>query len=166
MATDGYFIQLQDRIGYKFRDVAFLERALTAPGAEGDKEGDMVAREMYEGNRKLALIGDRTLQFIYLFQCLYEEDAELSKVKPGLRFASLLRLAGNANENLKSTTLKENHEKIAKLFDIDTHIKLSPRQNGQASTRTLSLAVCAIFGACFKDSGDISVVRRVVKQFG
>lgn len=77
-----------------------------------------------------------------------------------------MRLAGNANDALKCAVLKENHEKRARFFEIDTHMKFSPRQNGEASTRTLSLAVCAIFGACFRDSGDISAVRRVVERFG
>lgn len=84
MANDGYITRLQDQIDYKFNDVALLERALTAPGAEGNKEGDMVERDKYDGNRKLAQLGDSILQLIVLFKSLYEEDAERSKVKAGL----------------------------------------------------------------------------------
>jgi hypothetical protein len=77
-----------------------------------------------------------------------------------------LTIIGIANDALKCAIMKENHEKRAKFFKIDSHIKLSPRQKGQPSTRTLSLAVCAIFGACFWDSNDISAVRGVVERFG
>jgi len=81
MANEGYLIRLQDKIGYRFKDVALLDLALTAAGAEGDKEGDKIEREKYDGNRKLAQLGDSLLQFIVLHKALYEENAERSKFK-------------------------------------------------------------------------------------
>lgn len=44
-------------LGRPFSDLSMLEKALTAPGAEGDKEGDPDERIKYEGNRILAQIG-------------------------------------------------------------------------------------------------------------
>jgi dsRNA-specific ribonuclease len=85
MANDEYFTQLQNRIGYKFKDVSVLERALIAPGAEGNKEGDNVEREKYDGNRKLAKLGDSILHLIVVFKSLYEEEAELSEAKQGMQ---------------------------------------------------------------------------------
>jgi hypothetical protein len=35
MANDGYLISLQHNIGHMFTDVALLDLALRAPGAEG-----------------------------------------------------------------------------------------------------------------------------------
>jgi dsRNA-specific ribonuclease len=81
MANEGYLIQLQGQIDYTFKDVAFLERALTAPGVEGDKVGNRVERDKYDGNRKLAQLGESILQLIVLDKSLYEEEAERSMVK-------------------------------------------------------------------------------------
>jgi dsRNA-specific ribonuclease len=165
MANEGYLIRLQDLINYRFNDITLLELALTAPGAEGDKKGNKAERDKYDGNRKLAQLGDSILQIIVLYKTLFEEDAERSKLKAILP-AFYSRLAGSASDALKSAAIKEQREERARLFQIDTHMKLSPRQQGRASTGTLSLAVCAIFGACFRDCQIISVVRRVVERFG
>jgi dsRNA-specific ribonuclease len=81
MANEGYLIRLQDQIGYSFDNVSLLDLALTAAGAEGNKEGNKTERERYDGNRKLALLGDSLLQFIVLHKALYEEYAERSKFK-------------------------------------------------------------------------------------
>jgi dsRNA-specific ribonuclease len=81
MANEGYLIQLQGQIDYTFKDVTFRERALTAPGVEGDKEGNRVERDKYDGNRKLAQLGESILQLIVLDKSLYEEEAERSTVK-------------------------------------------------------------------------------------
>lgn len=47
---------------HPFSDLSILDKALTAPGAEGDKEGDPDERIKYDGNRKLAQIGNPLLQ--------------------------------------------------------------------------------------------------------
>lgn len=46
-----------DFLGRPFSDLSVLEKALTAPGAEGDKGGNPDERVKYEGNRILAQIG-------------------------------------------------------------------------------------------------------------
>lgn len=51
-----------DFLGRPFTDLSMLEKALTAPGAEGDKEGDRNEQIKYEGNRILAQIGNPLLQ--------------------------------------------------------------------------------------------------------
>ncbi len=81
MANEGYIIRLQDQIGYRFNDITLLERALTAPGVEGEKEGLKEERSKYEGNRKLAQLGDSILHLIVLQRALFEEDSERSTLK-------------------------------------------------------------------------------------
>ena len=55
-------IDFNEFLGCPFSDLSILEKALTAPGAEGDKEGDLDERIKYEGNRILAQIGIPLLQ--------------------------------------------------------------------------------------------------------
>jgi hypothetical protein len=53
-----HLLQLQRFLKYEFTDTSQLEKALTAPGAEGDKDGNLEEKDPYEGNRKLAQIGN------------------------------------------------------------------------------------------------------------
>jgi hypothetical protein len=48
--------EVQSFISYSFADISPLEKALTAPGAEGDKGGMDGDRDRYEGNRKLSTL--------------------------------------------------------------------------------------------------------------
>jgi hypothetical protein len=56
-----------------------LEKALTAPGAEGDKKGNKEERDKYEGNRKLAQMGDSLIPLVVRKKALYEEEASRSR---------------------------------------------------------------------------------------
>lgn len=56
--TRSGLLELNMFLGHPFSDLSSLEIALTAPGAEGDKEGDLEERIKYEGNRTLAQIGN------------------------------------------------------------------------------------------------------------
>jgi hypothetical protein len=49
--------EVQSFISYFFTDISLLEKALTAPGADGDKRGMGGERDKYEGNRMLSKIG-------------------------------------------------------------------------------------------------------------
>lgn len=56
--ADIFFLEdLQSKLEYEFQDVERLKKALTAPGAEGEKEGDEDERYRYAGNRGLANVG-------------------------------------------------------------------------------------------------------------
>ena len=63
MADDEYLCRLQLKIGYTFTDVSHLVQALTAAGAE---------EENYDGNRKLAQLGESVMQCIVLDKALTE----------------------------------------------------------------------------------------------
>jgi dsRNA-specific ribonuclease len=63
MAHDEYLCRLQLKIGYTFKNISHLEQALTAAGAE---------EENYDGNRKLAQLGEAVMQCIVVDKALAE----------------------------------------------------------------------------------------------
>lgn len=71
-----------DFLGLPFSDLSMLKKALTARGAEGDKEGDRNERIKYEGNRILAQIGNPLLQ-------LAAKSLVLEGVPPGIYTQSI-----------------------------------------------------------------------------
>jgi dsRNA-specific ribonuclease len=79
MIDEGYLMWLQGFFSYRFRNPSLLEKALTAPGAEGNKTGTKEEKDKYEGNRKLAQIGDSLIPLVVRKKVLYEEDASRSK---------------------------------------------------------------------------------------
>jgi dsRNA-specific ribonuclease len=78
MVNEKFLIQLQDKIGYRFKDATLLDLALTAPGVEGKKEGNKEEQDLYNGNRKLAQLGDSLLPLVVRKKALYDEEASLS----------------------------------------------------------------------------------------
>ena len=73
MVTLDYgLLQSQLFINYVFTDILLLKKALTAPGAEGDKEGSQDEQDKYEGNRKLASIGKPLYELIVREKILVE----------------------------------------------------------------------------------------------
>lgn len=82
MLSDKYLIQLQKDIGHMFSDIFLLEKALTTAGAEGDKESqNCEKRHRYDGNCKLANIGDKLLQLVVMVNVLSEGDKQRSESK-------------------------------------------------------------------------------------
>ncbi|KAK6591817.1 hypothetical protein H4I96_12094 [Botrytis cinerea] len=139
--------RLERNINYQFTNRLLLHKALTAPGAEGSKEGNEEERQQYEGNRKLAKKGENLIQSVLkMKEALGEEEGQ------------------DEIEALKFGMIKRNHAEKAKAFEIDKIIKLNPRQRGIASPNTLHLAICAIVGAVWEDCDQqISVINSVVE---
>ncbi|KAF7945587.1 hypothetical protein EAE96_010354 [Botrytis aclada] len=147
MADLDYILQLESIVNYKFANRLLIYRALTAPGAEGNKEGNNEERQQYEGNRKLAKVGENLIQSVLkMKEALGKEDGQ------------------DEIEALKFGMIKRNHAEKAKEFGIDKIVKLNPRQRGVASPNTLHLAICAIVGAVWEDCDrQISVINSVVE---
>jgi len=135
--------QLQQRLGYKFRDPAFLVSALTHASYLQDHPG------AGEGNQRLEYLGDSVLQLILsaaLFE-LYPEQREgaLSKRRATLtngRFLSLL----------------------ARDLGLDASLRLGlseEQTGGRQRASILEDAFEALIGAVFLDS-DFPTVRAVV----
>ena len=74
MEFELYLRHLQMLINYKFKDPSLLALALTAAGVEGIKEGNADERKKYDGNRQLALLGDKIVQFIITIKTLFEDE--------------------------------------------------------------------------------------------
>ncbi|EPE34260.1 RNase III [Glarea lozoyensis ATCC 20868] len=151
MFSDKYLIQLQDSVGYRFNDVYLLEKSLTTAGAEGDKESeDSQERDRYDGNRKLANVGDKLLQLVVMIDVFSRGNQQRR------RDASA---AIAANKDILVAR--------AKKFEIDKHLKLNPRLQGRPTKTTLSTAVNAIIGAAWQDSlEDMKTARGVIEHFG
>lgn len=57
-ATEDHLLNLQCLLDYRFKDFLLLQKALTAPGAEGNKAGNPEEQSQYDGNRNLAHVGN------------------------------------------------------------------------------------------------------------
>ncbi|KAH6691805.1 ribonuclease III domain-containing protein [Leptodontidium sp. MPI-SDFR-AT-0119] len=152
MFPEKYLIQLQENIGYMFSDIFLLEKALTTAGAEGNKESpNSEERDKYDGNRKLANIGDKLLQLIVIVNVFSGGDKRRS----------------DASDAVLSAADKDTLEARAKDFEIDKHLKLNLRLRGRPTKTTLSTAVNAIIGAAWQDSQeDMDTARSIIERFG
>jgi dsRNA-specific ribonuclease len=74
MTSSEYIARLEGIIDYKFRDHSLIHKALTAPGAEGNKRGNKEERHQYEGNRMLAKVGESLIQLVVRKRELFEEE--------------------------------------------------------------------------------------------
>jgi dsRNA-specific ribonuclease len=79
MISEEYLVWLQSYFGHQFRNRSLLEKALTAPGAEGNKTGTKEERDKYEGNRKLAQMGGSLISLVVRKKAFYEEGVSRSK---------------------------------------------------------------------------------------
>lgn len=79
MTDQTYLNWLQNYMGYRFRNGSLLEKALTAPGAEGNKEGTKEEKDKYDGNRNQAQLGDSLIPLVVRQKALYEEDGSRSR---------------------------------------------------------------------------------------
>ncbi|PQE33780.1 Ribonuclease III protein [Rutstroemia sp. NJR-2017a WRK4] len=85
----------------------------------------------------------------------YEGNRMLAKVGE-----SLIQLVVRKREAFE----KEHSPERAKALEIDSNMKLNPRQRGIAEPQTLHLAMCAIVGAVWEDCGQqFSVIDTVVE---
>lgn len=134
--TDG-LESLQDRIGYAFRDVGLLERALThssVSSAASDLE-------------RLEFLGDRVLG-------LLTADA-LCRAYPEMD-------EGELAPRLNALVRRETCAKAALAFGLDALLRMSPQEDavgGRRKTAILGDACEAFLGALFVDGG-LDAARR------
>ncbi|KAF3391605.1 hypothetical protein F1880_007468 [Penicillium rolfsii] len=132
--------ELEEIIGYEFRDKSLLDRALQAAGFG----------PLREGNKPLALIGDATLKLIIRMMG-YETNSPIGRT-------THIHDISAANDNLWQ---------IGFARKIDTFIHLSPSSRGVVQNRLMATTMEAILGAVYLDSGkDIAAVLRVVVRLG
>ncbi|KAL2060862.1 hypothetical protein VTL71DRAFT_8914 [Oculimacula yallundae] len=130
---------LEEVLDYHFREKSVLNEALTAPGAEGDKEGTAEEKVKYEGNRFLALFGKCVLPLLALGRKYSERNSEHGRI---------------TKEALECAIAAEDYTTRATALRIPDSMKLSPRQRGIVAEGTLRQAIYAIIGAIWQDSGE------------
>lgn len=139
---------LQARIGYRFRDPAWLTLALTHPSWLQDHP------EVPESNQRLEFLGDAVLQLIIteaLFNLYpHEREGALSKRRAALSKGHYLaRLAGE--------------------IDLAPHLRLAPSEEstgGRQRPAALEDAFEALIGAVHADSDFITVRGVVLALYG
>ena len=120
---------LQERLGYKFKDIKLLKMALTHKSSN-----------LWNNNERLEFLGDAVMDLVvaeYLFKKLNTSEGDLSKLRAALvneksfsKFANLL----NLGENLILSQAEE-------------------KNGGRSKDSLLSDAFEAIFGAIYLESG-------------
>ena len=135
--------QLQDRIGYAFRDAKLLATAVTHPSWLQDHPGET------ETNQRLEFLGDAVLQLVLteaLFQ-LFPADRE-----------------GELSQRRASLTKGVFLFQLARELGLDACLRLGrSEESGGGRTRAAALedAFEAVIGALYLDS-DLPTARRVV----
>jgi ribonuclease III len=134
---------LQTRLGYRFKDPALLELALTHPSFLPEHP------ELRESNQRLEFLGDAVLQLVL--------TEELFRLFPHDREGPLSRRRASLAKGISLVTL-------ARELGIDACLRLGGSEEstgGRTRASTLEDAFEAIVGALHLDS-DLATTRRVV----
>jgi ribonuclease-3 len=139
---------LQDRLGYRFRDVDLLERAVTHPSYLQDHP------DTRDSNQRFEFLGDAVLQLVLteaLFD-LYPTDREGSLSKRRAALANGLFLA-----------------QLAREIGLDACLRLGASEEstgGRARNAALEDAFEALVGALYLDGGMPTALRVVRGLYG
>ena len=141
------FIELQIRLGYKFRDENLLRLALTHPSVAHES---VVASEH---NQRLEFLGDAVLQLV-LTQKLYEkfpafDEGVLTKVRAKL---------------VNRSTLAEH----ARMLELGPHLIMSRGEEtsgGRERASALADAFESLLGAIFLDGGFDAAREFILREF-
>ena len=146
--SPGMRAELEDRIGYRFRDRALLDEALTHSSALNESAG----REARD-NERLEFLGDAVLGFVVASLLLErfpdKREGELSRVRASLvGEATLARLARSLN--------------------LGNHLVMGKgerRTGGADRTSNLADAFEALLAAVYLDGGPDAATRLVAQLF-
>ncbi len=147
MAIGKEFFELEEKIGYKFKDVTLLQTALT----HSSYSNEMKAQgHSFSSNERLEFLGDAVLQIVvsdYLFEN-YKKRAEgvLTKMRQHLVCEkTLARIATKIN-----------------LGDYINVGKGEERTDCRRRPKVLCDVLEALFGAIYLDAGDREVYSRII----
>lgn len=138
------FKELETKLGYRFKDPAILERALTHASVRGGKveRGD---------NERLEFIGDRVLG-LAIAEVLNGEHPDANEGELARRFNRLVRGEACA--------------RVSRAIGLGPHLILSESEadsGGREKTTILADAIEALLGAVFLDGG-FDKARTVVRK--
>ncbi|KAL9100881.1 MAG: hypothetical protein Q9163_003792 [Psora crenata] len=137
---------VEEIIRYTFQDGSILWEALHVPGAPCY---DIANRNLSDGNKRLALLGDAILKTVLIENWYGTLDAR------GQGNRHLSRIGGNAN-------LAD----VGRRHGLDAFINPHPGQFGALGTGTVADTVEAILGAVWLDRSDSASVRAVMQTLG
>ena len=130
---------LEDRIGYRFRDRELLHRALTHASVTAGRGGD---------NERLEFLGDRVLGLL-MAELLTEHHPE----------ASVGELAAGLNRLVSGACCAQ----VAATIDLAGFLRLGKGLRGSKSSSMVGDAMEALLAAIFLDGG-LEPARVVVRQ--
>lgn len=138
------FKDLEKKLGYRFKDVTLIERALTHASVRGGKADR-------DDNERLEFIGDRVLG-LAIAEVLAAKYPDATEGELARRFNRLVRGEACA--------------RVARSIDLGAHLILSESEadsGGREKMTILADAVEAVLGAVFLDAG-FDKARGVVRK--
>ncbi|MCJ1479872.1 hypothetical protein MMC06_000026 [Schaereria dolodes] len=132
-------------IGYRFKDPQILWEALQAAGSSVRRAGE---REIRDGNKRLALLGDTILKLVLVEDWYNSQRARVD--------------ADQAIQNIGSNA---NLDRVGREHGLSTLINTNPSQGSFVSPVTMSATVEAILGAVYLDDG-METVKQVMQTLG
>ncbi len=139
--------ELQNRLGYTFRDTALLELALTHPSVTHEQAASV------QTNQRLEFLGDAVLQLV-LTHSLYEKFPEFDEGPLTKARAKLVNRRALAEQGRR--------------LDLGSHLILSPGEEKHGGReRASALADCfeSLLGAIFLDGGFEAAREFIWRQF-
>lgn len=139
--------QLQEKIGYTFKDRTLLEKAVIHASAREK-------RRQSEDNERLEFLGDRVLG-LSIAQLLYAEFPMAPEGELARRFNRLVR--------------KETCALVSKNMDLGNHLILSQSEKTAGGTRNINIlgdACEAVLGAVFIDGGFAPAKDLILRFWG
>ncbi len=137
--------QLQEKIGYTFKDRTLLEKAVVHASARDKKRQS-------EDNERLEFLGDRVLG-LSIAELLYAEFPGAPEGESARRFNRLVR--------------KETCALVSTNMDIGNHLVLSQSEKITGGTRNVNIlgdACEAVLGAVFMDGG-FAPAKELILRF-
>ena len=137
--------QLQEKIGYAFKDLTLLEKAVIHASAREKKRQS-------EDNERLEFLGDRVLG-LSIAELLYAEFPKAPEGELARRFNRLVR--------------KETCALVSKNMDLGNHLVLSQSEKTAGGTQNINIlgdACEAVLGAVFMDGG-FAPARALILRF-
>lgn len=155
--------EVQNIIGYTFEDHFILWEALQAPGSITRLFG---RRNMPDGNKRLAILGD-TIMKLVLIEEWYEgaEDRGKNQIPIHRPYSVLTERAGRASQIVSDVGSNVNLDRVGRLHRLDQHINRNAAQGQLISPVTMTATVEAILAAVYIDGG-LSAVKQVMQTLG
>jgi len=148
------YFELEHRLGYRFKDLGLLDRALTHRSFIYASENSSIGslqNENLVSNERLEFLGDSILGMV-VSQFLFENF-------PGKREGDLTKLKG-------TLVSEASLSRIARSILLGKYLNLSEEEDksgGRQRTSIIADAYEAVIGAIYLDGG-LAPVRRVIKN--